>query len=99
MMWKNYDLYQEVTIYDSRGNPKKSYEKISTIHVAISVRNVKNIEKDVIYQVKHITAITPYKKFEEKESYKLYLDNEAKYIVDSFIVSRMTQLTLKEVMR
>ena len=99
MMWKTYDLHQEVTIYDSRGNPKKSYEKISAIRIAISVRNVKNIEKDVIYQVKHITAITPYKKFEEKEFYKLYLGDEARYIVDSFVISRMTQLTLKEVIR
>lgn len=97
MKYVHYDLYQEVDTYDKYGNPKRDYEKIDTIRVAISIRNVRNVEGEILYKVKEITGITPYKNLEEKESYKLYVGSEPKYTVDSFIISRLTQLTLKEV--
>ncbi|WP_141722909.1 hypothetical protein [Cellulosilyticum sp. I15G10I2] len=93
---KEFTLQQKVTIYDNYGNPKDEWEDIDTIDVSIAKEKLFKVIGDQTYILHQPMGLTRYDKFEKKYQYKLVSSSE-EYLIESFVIGKLTQLILKEV--
>lgn len=98
MKFEPYILYKLEQIPDKLGNVKPTKVKVDDIGVSISIKTISEVSQDVLYQVKSIVGLTKYSNLYENCTYILGKDNKT-YNIKSFIVGRLTQLALEEVIK
>ena len=98
MKFEPYILYKLEQIPDKLGNVKPNKVKVDDIEVSVSIKTISEVSQDVLYQVKSIVGLTKYSKLDENHTYILGKDNKI-YNIKSFIIGRLTQLALEEVIK
>ena len=98
MKFTDYALYEVKETIDELGNIVSTKRKVATISVSISTKLISQISNDVLYEIKSLSGLTKYSNFNEKSKYFISKDNKT-YNIKTFILGRLTQLSLEEVLK